>query len=107
MELLAWISLAVLILVVTTCLVFLFRGGLALWRDLKSLGSAVDATEREILSKLERLEASNDRLQATLPQLEVALTRLQASNARLTVLRAALQDVTDVWGRLAAVYPRK
>ena len=106
MELLAWIAF-VLIIVVTTSVVFLFRRGLALWRDLKSLGSAVDATGREVTSKLEQFEAANDRVQSSSPQLEVALARLRASNARLTILRGALQEAIDVWSRLAAVYPRK
>ena len=57
------------------------RAGLqALWRDLKSLGSAVDATGREVTSKLEQFEAANDRVQSSSPQLEVALARLRGAS---------------------------
>lgn len=107
MVLLAWISLALLILVLTTYLVSLFRRGRALWRDLKSLGTAADATGREIASGLERLADATERLGTGLPRLEEALARLRVANARLSVLRVAWRDVTDVWGRVAAVYPRK
>jgi hypothetical protein len=101
------ISLFALILVLTSGLVFLFRRVRTVWRDLKSLGAAVDATAGELAAALQRLAGRSERFGAELPRLDAALQRLRGALARLAVLRAALRDVTDAWGRITALYPRK
>ena len=85
----------------------MFLRARALWRTLKSLGSAADVTVGGLTGSTERLAASTEAMGSETSKLEPALARLRRSLARAAVLRAALQDVQNAFGRVIAVYPRK
>ncbi len=102
-----WIALFVLLLSLTAGSVYLFLRALKLWRTLKIFGSALDGVVRELTGSLERLSGSAEAFGSGTPKLQASLERLRHSLARGAVLRAAVDDVRDAFGRLAAVYPRK
>ncbi len=77
------------------------------WRTLKSFGPAVDVTVDPLNASLERFAATAEAFGSDTPKLDAALARLRRSLARAAVLRAAVQDVQETFGRLTAVYPRK
>ena len=76
------------------------------WRGLK-------ATRREIVSRLDSLatagEATAEKVAAAgnTAELQESLGRLRLSLARFAVLRSAIDEVQDTFGRIAAVVPRK
>ena len=76
------------------------------WRHLKT-------TRREVVGHLDALatagEATADKLAATghTAELQESLGRLRVSLARLAVLRAAIDEAQDVFGRVTAIVPRK
>jgi hypothetical protein len=104
---LLWIAVLVVVFASTAGAVFVFLRVRVLWRALKSLGSAVDVTLGPLNASLEQLTANTEAFGSETPKLEAALARLRGSLARAAVLRAAVQDVQDAFGRLTAVYPRK
>jgi hypothetical protein len=77
------------------------------WRTFKSFVSALDGTFQQLTVSLEQLAGNADAFGSTTPKIEVSLAQLRRSLARAAVLRAAVQDVQDSFGRLTAVYPRK
>ena len=96
-----------LVLASTAGAVYVFLHARRLWRSLKSLGPAVDVTVGPLNASVERLATSAEAFGSDTPKLDAAVARLRRSLARLAVLRAAMQDVQDAFGRLSAVYPRK
>ena len=102
-----WIALFVLLFASTAGAVYVFLRLRGLWRSLKSLGDAVDVTVGGLSGSMEQLAANAEAFGSEAPRLEASLGRLRHSLARLSVLRAALQDAQDAFGRLTAVYPRK
>jgi hypothetical protein len=102
-----WLCLLFLLISLTLGLIWLFRAAFRLWRDLKTLGRWVDGTMAGLSQALERLAERSAAFGAAFPQLAAANARLGISLARLAVLRAAVRDVQDEVGRVAAVYPRK
>ena len=102
-----WIAVLVVVFASTAGAVYVFLRVRVLWRTLKSLGSAVDVTLGPLNASMERLAASSEAFGSETPKLDAALTRLRGSLAKAAVLRAAVQDVLDAFGRLTAVYPRK
>jgi hypothetical protein len=107
MPLLVWIALLVLLFALTAGSVHVFLRTRRFWRTLKNLGPALDGDMRDLTGSLERLASSAEAMRGGTPQLDLSLERLRRSLARLAVLRAAVQDARDSFGRLAAVYPRK
>jgi sigma54-dependent transcription regulator len=106
-SLVLWISLGVVLVSLTGGAVFVFLRVLSLWRAFKSFTAAVDGLMRELSGSFDRLSTNAEALGSETPKLEAALARLRHSFARVAVLRAAMQDVQDAFGRLTAVYPRK
>jgi hypothetical protein len=104
---LLWIALFVLLFASTAGAVYVFLRFRGLWRTLKSLGSATDVTVGGLTGSMERLAANAEAFGAETPKLNASLERLRRSLARAAVLRAALRDAQDAFGRLTAVYPRK
>ena len=107
MPLLVWIALFVVLLSLTAGSVLLFLRVRRLWRTFKSFGSALDGVVRELNRSLETLSANAETFGSETPRLQASLERLRRSLARAAVLRAALEDARDAFGRLTAVYPRK
>jgi hypothetical protein len=76
------------------------------WRTLKR-------ARRHLARSLEGLAATADHTGEIVErisdqgELEGSLARLRVAVARLNVLRAAVDEVSDLLGRVAAVYPRK
>lgn len=104
---LLWIALLVLLVASTAGAVYVFLRARVLWRSLKSFGPVVDVTVDRLNESLDRLSATTETYESGQTKLEASLERLRRSRARLAVLRAAIQDVQDTFGRVAAVYPRK
>ena len=102
-----WISLFVLLLSLTAGSLYLFLRARNLWRTFKTFETALDAVVRELTSSLERLSVNAGAFGSQSPKLEASIERLRRSLARAAVLRAAVQDAQEAFGRLTAVYPRK
>jgi hypothetical protein len=102
-----WIALFVLLFSLTAGLVYVFLRLRAFWRAFKIFGSAVDGAVLELTGSLERLAESAKGFGSEKPKLDASVERLRRSLARAAVLRAAVQDAQDAFGRLTAVYPRK
>ena len=99
-----WISLALLVLSLTSGAVFCFRSGRALWRDFKSFGTALDGTVAGVTTALGLAADRSARFGEGIPRLEAAVARLRASSRRWSVLSAAVQDVRT---SVVDLYPRK
>jgi hypothetical protein len=105
-----WAIWAALILVVVTgiaALTLLVRRSLTAWRAFKDVGG-------EILRRLDdftaRAEEVADKAAAAdngTAEAQESLARLRVSLARLAVLRAAIDEVDHMFGRIAAEVPRK
>jgi hypothetical protein len=67
----------------------------------------MDGVVRELTGSLETLSANAESFGAEKPRLDASVERLRGTLARAAVLRAAVKDVQDAFGRLTAVYPRK
>jgi hypothetical protein len=102
-----WLALALFILLPAIGAVFLFRRGLALWRDLKRGGAALADGLDDLGGRLERMSQRVAGVGDATARVEPSVARLQTSLAELGVLRAAVRDVQDAVGRMTAVYPRK
>ena len=102
-----WITLALLAVLTTAAAFHLFLRARNLWRTLKEVGDASEPTLERVNAAADRLERNSEMVGGTNPRLEASLERLRRSLARLSILLAAVQDVRDAYGRLAAVYPRK
>jgi hypothetical protein len=76
------------------------------WRDLKRLRRQV-ARALERLAELTEATAVAAERAGDQTQLTASLGRLRVTLARLAVIRAALDEATDAFGRVVAVYPRK
>ena len=61
----------------------------------------------DITQGLERFAERAGSTPAHAPQLERSRAKLRLSLARLAVLRAAVDEATDMAGRFTALYPRK
>ena len=91
---------------VAAAVVFLVRRFLHGWRALRSL-------RRNLGRELNRLadlgEVTVEKIAAVsdASRLDASLSRLRVTLARFAVLRAAVDEVGDTFGRLTAVYPRK
>jgi biopolymer transport protein ExbB/TolQ len=107
MPLLLWIALIVLLFVSTVGAVHVFLRLRNFWHTFKSFGSALDVTVRELTGSVERLAGNAGSFESATQRLDPSLERLRRSLARAAVLRAAVQDAQDAFGRLTAVYPRK
>jgi hypothetical protein len=107
MPLLLWIALLLLLFASTVGSVHLFLRLRSFWRTFKSFGSALDVTVRELTGSVERLAGNAEAFESATQRLDPSLERLRRSLARAAVLRAAVQDAQDAFGRLTAVYPRK
>ncbi len=107
MTLLVWIALVVLLFALTVGSVHVFLRLRRFWRTFQTFGSALDGTLRDLTGSLDRLARNTDSFASSTPRLEASLEKLRRSLARAAVLRAAMQDVQDSFGRLTAVYPRK
>ena len=76
------------------------------WRDLQE-------ARRDVVHGLGELQASGEAVAAKLEaagdtaELQESLGRLRVSLARLAVLRAALGEAQETFGRVTAVVPRK
>ena len=97
-----WLSLALLLLSLTLGIVYCFRAGRALWRDIKSFGAALDGVAGT--AAFEAGAARSGRFGENTPRLDAAVARLRTSWRRWSVLRAA---VADVRASVVALYPRK
>jgi hypothetical protein len=107
MPLYVWLALLVVVLASVAGIALLVTRALSLWRTFKAFGRAVDETLRGVESALGRFTDKSATLGSDLPRLEAHVARLRADLARLTVLRSAVQDARDAFGRILAVYPRK
>jgi Flp pilus assembly protein TadB len=107
MPLLVWIALFVLLFALTVGSVHVFLRLRRFWRTFQTFGTALDGTVRDLTGSLDRLARNTDSFASSTPRLEASLAKLRHSLARAEVLRAAVQDVQDSFGRLTAVYPRK
>jgi HAMP domain-containing protein len=93
-------------LVVLAALALLAVSALRAWRDLKR-------TRRHLFRGLDELaakgEATTEKVAAAgeTEDLQRSLLRLRAALAQLAVLRGAMDEVQDTFGRLGAVVPRK
>ena len=87
-------------------LVLLVVRSLEAWRALRE-------ARRSIVGGLDAFAAQAEAVAAKLAtadetaELQESLGRLRLSLARLAVLRAAIDEVDDVFGRVVAVVPRK
>ncbi len=101
-----WGALAVGALASVAALSFAAVRALRAWRDFKRL-------RRHVFRALDRLATEGERTaelaaQATQnEELERSLGRLRRSLARLAVLREALGEARETFGRFAVVMPRK
>ena len=107
MELAVWLSLLFLVWATVVGLLFLGARGLRLWRTFKAFSGPLEETTKQLNDAAERLNVSSERASASSPRLQASLERLRRSLAELAVLRAAIQDVQDLVGRLAFFYPSK
>jgi len=107
MPLPVWIALVVVLSSLTAGSIYVFLRVRRLWRAVKNLTSALDAVMRELTGSLERLATNGETFGSDTPKLQASLERLRHSLARAAVLRAALEDARDAFGRFTAVYPRK
>jgi hypothetical protein len=79
---------------------------LTAWRALKRLrGGVARALER--LADLGELTADKLGTATDATKLEPSLSRLRVDLARLAVLREAIDEVQDLFGRVAWIVPRK
>ena len=101
-----------------SALIFAFLAGIAalalLVRRTRAAYRDFDRTHETLVRELDdvtaRGEATAARAEATAgdtSELQESLERLRASLAQLAVLTAALEDVNQMAGRVAAVLPRK
>jgi sigma54-dependent transcription regulator len=107
MPLPVWIALIIVLVSLTAGSIYVFLRVRRLWRAVKGLTAALDAVMRELTASLERLATNAETFGSDTPKLQASLERLRHSLARAGVLRAALEDARDAFGRLTAVYPRK
>jgi 3-deoxy-D-manno-octulosonic-acid transferase len=87
-------------------LVLLVVRSLEAWRALRearrSIVGGLDEFAAQAEAAADKLAAADDTI-----ELRESLGRLRLSLARLAVLRAAIDEVDDVFGRVVAVVPRK
>ena len=107
MLVLVWIALGIALVTSTAALVAAIRAGLRAWRDFRGFGRATAAALTDLTQRLERFAELAGATPAHAPQLERSRAKLRLSLARLAVLRAAVDEATDVAGRFTALYPRK
>ena len=107
MLVLVWISLAIAVVASTAAFVAAIRAGMRAWRDFRGFGRATAAALADLTQRLERFAEHAGSVPAHGPQLERSRAKLSLSLARLAVLRAAVDEATDVTGRFTALYPRK
>jgi len=102
-----WIALAIAVVAPTWGLVRAVRAGLRAWRDFRELSRSAAAALAELTRRLEHFAERTGAAPAHARELEQHGARLRLSLARLAVLRAAVDEATDVPRRLTALYPRK
>jgi hypothetical protein len=102
-----WIALVLLLLASTVGSVFVFLRFRRFWHTFKSFVSALDGSFQHLTRSLEQLAGNAEAFGSETPKIEASLAQLRRSLARAAVLRAAVQDAQDAFGRLTAVYPRK
>jgi predicted nuclease with TOPRIM domain len=105
-----WAIWGALIAVVAACAaasVLLFTRARTAWRDAREAG-------RDVIGRLDRLQASGEEaaeklaaLEGPTEELQQSLDRLRISLARLAVLRSALDEAQVAFGRVAAVVPHR
>ena len=101
-----WTALVVSGLAIAGALALLGVRALRAWRDLKR-------TRRRLFRGLDELaekgEATTEKAAAAgeTEELQRSLLRLRAALAQLAVLRGAMDEVQDTFGRLGAVVPHK
>jgi hypothetical protein len=93
-------------LAILGALVFLGVRVLQAWRGLKRLRRHT-AKELDRLAQLGEETARKAETAGDTAELDRSLARLRVTLARFNVLRAALDEATDVVTRVTAVYPRK
>jgi len=102
-----WIALGIAVVAPTWGLVRAVRAGLGAWRDFRELSRSAAAALAELTGRLEHFAERTGAAPAHARELEQNGARLRLSLARLAVLRAAVDEATDVPRRLTALYPRK
>ena len=101
-----WSALVVAAIAGTAALALVAVRARRAWRDLRD-------THRDVVGRLDALatagEATADKLAASgdTAELQESLGRLRVSLARLAVIRAAIDEAQDVFGRITVVVPRK
>ena len=101
-----WAVLGVAVLAGIGALVLLAAQALGAWRALKQTRGAIVGGLGEFAAKS---EAVADKLAAAgdTPELQESLARLRLSLARLAVLRAAIDEAQETFGRVTVLVPRK
>jgi|SRR5579872_850581 len=102
-----WASLFFLVAAFVLGLLYVALRGLALWRAFKAFRRALTETLARVSAAAERLAAASEHASAAPERLQPSVERLRVSLSRLAVLRAAIDDVQDAVGSVAAFYPSK
>jgi len=102
-----WIALAFFLLCLTGGAVLVFLRVRALFKDLRAFSPALQGAVSPLDASLDRLDAGMQSSRSAKPRLDTSVDRLRRSLAQVAVLRAAVDDVREAFGRLTAVYPRK
>ena len=76
------------------------------WRSFKRFRRHLAKAQRQLADRADHTGEIVERI-SDQRELEGTLGKLRRSLARFNVLRAAVGEVTDSLGRVAAVYPRK
>jgi hypothetical protein len=99
-------ALVLSVLAVAAAVAFLVVRLLQGWRSFKRLRRHLG---RELERLAESAEATADKAAAATdqPRLERSLARLRVALAQLAVIRSAVDEASDAFGRITAVYPRK
>ena len=105
-----WAIWGALIVVVAACA----AASVLLVRRTRTAWSDVQDARRDVIGRLDDLQANGEAVAEKLAavedqseELEQSLGRLRVSLARLAVLRSALDDAQIAFGRVVAVVPRK
>jgi predicted nuclease with TOPRIM domain len=88
-------------------LVLLLRRTRAAYRDLGRTHATLARELDEVTARGEATAARAETTAGVTSELQESLERLRVSLAELAVLTAALEDVNQMAGRVAAVLPRK
>jgi hypothetical protein len=101
-----WGALVLAFLAGVAALVLVVLRAREAWLEFRGAGRTLAGRVEALAAKA---EATADRLEtsADIAELEKSLQRLRVSLAQLAVLRDALDETQDIFGRIAAFMPRK